>query len=122
MLGMAEEAQALVLLRYAARLTRERRLSWVSFLMFLSCLAAPILIVAVIAPLTHDQICPSCGGWGAGAAIVAMLGFQAAAVWTLVRAIHLPAKPASIILSAITCAIAALYVVGAVALYFAIQA
>lgn len=56
------------------------------------------------------------------AAIGVAGGVLLASLFALVRAIRLRAKVASIILSAITCAIAALWVVGTVALYFAIQA
>lgn len=62
----------------SAGVLRARRWYWLSLVMLLvALLAAPVMAVTVFSldrfgMLDHDMICPSCGGWGATAAVAAM--------------------------------------------------
>ena len=101
---------------------RRGRISRLVLLCFISSLLAPPAAFALVTSLEHDQVCPGCGGWAAGAA-VAMAGVLLfGSGWALVRAIRLGPTLATVILGSISLAAGALFLLAAVGFYFAIQA
>jgi hypothetical protein len=76
----------------------------------------------VLGSLPHDQLCPSCGGWGAGAAVATTSGFVLLAVWATIRALRRRAAMLAIIALCLACAATTCHSLAAVAFYFAIQA
>ena len=100
----------------------DRRLARSSIIVSIICLTGPLLMFLVLRSLPHDQLCPSCGGWGAGLAVAATSGFVLLAAGATVRALRRCAGIGPVIALCLACAATTCYSLAAVAFYFAIQA
>ena len=84
-------------------------------------LGAPA-ILGGLTLLEHDQVCPGCGGWGAGVANVAAGVALLGSIFALVAAIRSGAGIISIVVASLAVAAGSLFLVTAIGFYFAIQA
>jgi hypothetical protein len=90
--------------------------------MFALCFAAPASVFAILINLRHSQVCPNCGGWGAGIGVGLAGAMLLGSLWSLAHCIRRGANVASIIFAAMSLAGAAVFLLATIGFYFAIQA
>lgn len=82
----------------------------------------PLAAWGALGILDHDQVCPSCGGWGAALAIALAGATLLASGGALLQAIRGGTRALTVVLGCLALALSALFLLAAIGLYFAIQA